>query len=98
MRGIDSEGLDSVRQKILELSSTIEDETDGISKQFLKMSDTFNGTDLLFLTDKIREEINQFERIKQNNDKYTFILLEVIKSYQSQNDTIREVLNNVTPR
>ncbi len=98
MRGIDSEGLDSIKQKIQEFATTIEDETDVVGKQFLKLSDTISGTDLMFLTDKIKEEISQFERVKQNNDKYSFVLLEVIKSYHSQNDTIREVLNNVTPR
>lgn len=97
MRGIDSEGLDNIKQKLKEFGTTIEDNTEAVSKQFLKLSDTFSGTDLMFLTDKMREEINQFERVKQNNGKYDFVLLEVIKSYHSQNDTIKEVLNNVTP-
>lgn len=98
MRGIDSDGLDNIRQKSAEFENTIEDDMELVSKQFLKVSDSFSGTDLLFLTDKIREEINQFERIKQNNEKYAFVLLEVINGYHSQNETLREVLNNVTPQ
>lgn len=98
MRGIESDGLDNIRQKIASFESNIEDDVEVVNKQFLKVADTFSGNDLLFLTDKIREEIGQFERIKQNNEKYAFVLSEIIKSYHSQNDTLREVLNNVTPR
>lgn len=98
MRGIDSEGLDSIRQKIVELEGSIQDEISSVNRQFLKVTDSFSGPDLLFLTDKIREEINQFDRIQQNNKNYSTVLFEVIQSYYAQNDTIREVLNNVTPR
>ncbi|MFI3307545.1 MAG: hypothetical protein R3Y21_03155 [Mycoplasmatota bacterium] len=98
MRGIEEVDLDNVRKRIDEYILSVGSDIEIINKELLFLIESYEGNDLDFLTAKLSQEFVELNQTKQNNINYSLVLSEVIKSYQLQNEKLKESLSDVTPQ
>lgn len=96
MLGIDLNKSIEIKARMDIFAKNVDADLIEINKNFLNMISNYSGPDLNFLTEKIDDIISQYGTVTHNNIVYCDILSEIIKSYQCENDKIKQDLSTST--